>query len=147
MVCYTVFGRSPVGVGVSRGGPRPAARCAVSAQSGEVGFTPERLVAEAEQVPATHDSLAGAANRTLPLHAYTGHDAVAAASMDERACGRPPARECLWAGAKAGLVPKMTRTARLLSHKARVPTLVSAFLPVDASLPLMSRVRRERSPS
>jgi hypothetical protein len=40
----------------------------------------------------TDHSLPSATDRALPLHASSGHAGVAAASMDNEACYRPPAQ-------------------------------------------------------
>jgi len=61
-----------------------AATCPRSALSGEVGVTPEMLVAPAEQVSGPSIRFPGSTDRALPLHEYTGHAGSVAASQQDR---------------------------------------------------------------
>ena len=75
---------APLSAGRLRKVPAPPQ----SALSGEVGVTPEMLVAPAEQVSGPSIRFPGSTDRALPLHDYTGHAGpVAASQHDHRAGG------------------------------------------------------------
>ena len=59
--------------------------------------------------------------RWLLLDAFSGHDGVVAALMDEQACRRPPVRACLWANACA------PSPARMVSWTHRTRTSASGL--------------------